>query len=261
MPDELIAAEELWGAWQPKRSSLAAPIGVAADGTVVDIDLHDPVAQHVLLGGGTGTGKSVSLSVLGVGLARHHAPDRLRLLGIDHKGGELEWMQVLPQLERPLGTDSQRTRAVLDYLGHALLQRGELLRAASVDTVADFNAASDRPVVALVLLVDELLDVVLGHADVAADLQQVLREGPRVGIHVIAATQRVSNLRPDFVAAFPTRVVGRTAFVEDSVQLLSTDVATRIEGPGAAVLWALPTGQGRVLRRAYFDPDAGLAGA
>jgi DNA segregation ATPase FtsK/SpoIIIE-like protein len=79
-----------------------------------------------------------------------------------------------------------------------------------------------------------------------------------VGIHVIAATQRVSNLPRDIAAAFPTRVVGRTAFVEDSVELLSTDVATRIEGSGDALLWSPPDGEVLALRRAYLDPSAGL---
>ena len=255
MADDHLDAHDLWEGFEFTPDHLNAPLGVGADGQVVSVGLHEDDSAHVLIGGSTGTGKSVALRVVVLGLARHCAPDWLRILGIDLKGGELGWMEQLPHLERPVGTDDAGARAVFDYLGLALHRRQTLLQAAGVDRLVELNATSDTPVPWVVVLIDELLDVVWDNAELAAELHQVLAEGPQVGIHVVAATQRAEKVQDELVAAFSARVVGRTVSEADSLRMLDTDAATGIKGRGAALMRLDDGAAPRYVRRAFVAAE------
>ena len=87
------AALDLERLWRPRplRDRLRAPIGIAADGSVLELDLkeaaQDGMGPHGLLVGATGSGKSELLRTLVLGLAATHPPDVLNMVLVDFKGG------------------------------------------------------------------------------------------------------------------------------------------------------------------------------
>jgi len=70
---------------------LRVPIGVAPDGSAVEIDLKESaengMGPHGLCIGATGSGKSEFLRTLVLGLVSTHAPQQLNLVLVDFKGG------------------------------------------------------------------------------------------------------------------------------------------------------------------------------
>ena len=67
------------------------PIGVAEDGTRVQLDINEAarngMGPHGLCVGATGSGKSEFLRTLALGMITSHPPDVLNLILVDFKGG------------------------------------------------------------------------------------------------------------------------------------------------------------------------------
>ena len=80
-----IDVDQVWGA------TLTAPIGVAADGAPLHLDIKESAAggmgPHGLCVGATGSGKSEFLRTLTLGMIAAHSPEVLNLVLIDFKGG------------------------------------------------------------------------------------------------------------------------------------------------------------------------------
>ena len=83
--------DQLWRP-RPQRDRLRVPIGIGADGSVLELDIkeaaQDGMGPHGLLIGATGSGKSELLRtlVLGAGRART-PPEELNFVLVDFKGG------------------------------------------------------------------------------------------------------------------------------------------------------------------------------
>ncbi|MGW4797683.1 type VII secretion protein EccCa, partial [Nonomuraea sp. NPDC004297] len=79
--------------WRPRagRNKLRVPIGLGADGRVVELDIKESaqggMGPHGLLIGATGSGKSELLRTLVLGLAVTHSSEVLNFVLVDFKGG------------------------------------------------------------------------------------------------------------------------------------------------------------------------------
>jgi hypothetical protein len=144
-------------------------------------------APHVLVGGSTGSGKSVFLASAIVSATALRSPDELRLLLIDPKRVELSRFRRLPHVE-----------------GHATDNAGalRLLRAAEAEMDRRYRgleALGARDVSAtgeprVLVVIDEYADLILSGRktpdDAEPTLVRLLSLGRAAGVHVILATQR-----------------------------------------------------------------------
>ncbi len=85
-----IDADRLWSRGNG-HGLLRVPIGVAEDGTVVELDIKEAarngMGPHGLCVGATGSGKSEFLRTLMLGMIATHPPEVLNLVLVDFKGG------------------------------------------------------------------------------------------------------------------------------------------------------------------------------
>ncbi|MBI1992507.1 MAG: DNA translocase FtsK 4TM domain-containing protein, partial [Candidatus Omnitrophica bacterium] len=95
---EIITAHEFTG----NPSSIALPIGKDISGQAIVADLHE--CPHLLIAGATGSGKTVCLNSLLLGILTRASPEQVRFLMIDPKMVELSLFNEIPHLIAPVVT-------------------------------------------------------------------------------------------------------------------------------------------------------------
>ena len=237
------------------RESFVLVLGEGYAGPVTVNLAHVP---HILLGGSTGSGKSVLLKLLLMQCIKKHA----KVFIADFKGGvdfpkvwhEKCWMCITE--ESLLDT--------LDRLVAALENRKSEFAALGCPNIDSYNKIR-RPLPRLIFACDEaaeMLDKTGADSErkkllsqIESRLSTIARQGRAFGIHFILATQR-----PD-AAVIPGqiknnmdfRVCGRADNVLSQIILDSTDAADQIpkDARGRFI-----TGDGTVFQGYLFDESA-----
>ena len=193
-----VDADELWSRieeWPSDRLSVV--IGEDVTGAPVWIDFSSSDTPHLLIGGITGSGKSVALETLLLGLVRHYPADRLKLSLVDPKGTELQFVENRPHVDGKVRMWPDEAIELLDSMVEEMDRRYLLLREARVKQLTDYNEkvdASERLPWRLVVL-DEFADLTSEKEDkktIEASLQRLAQKARACGIHVVVATQKPS---------------------------------------------------------------------
>lgn len=205
--------------------------GVGIDGKPLVFDLA--AMPHLLLGGTTGSGKSVCLNALLLSLLSYAEQRPLRFALIDPKQVEFSAWRGHRQLFREVATDAAAATQLLETLVDEMNARYERFSAMGVK---DLSAARRKGEQAewLVLAVDELADLVMQDKANEALLTRLAQKSRAAGIHMILATQR-----PDantFVGALrtncPARIALRVSRASESKIIMDESGAERLQGAG-----------------------------
>lgn len=170
-------------------------VGEGIDGEVVVGDLSDGSTCHLLVGGQTGSGKSVLLRGIVSSLAHFHPPSAIRFTLVDPKRVTFGSFAsgIAAHLEGPIFHDAEALLPQLDDLVAEMEDRYERFDRARVQDVDDYNEAAAEPIARRVVVVDEFQDLIADKATRQAFLDAVKRLGAKAraaGIHLICATQR-----------------------------------------------------------------------
>ncbi len=213
---------QVWG--ESSITGLRTTIGREGRGEAV-LTLDD-ATPHWLVGGRTGSGKTVFLLDVLYGLASRYSPDELGLYLLDFKEG-VSFAEFTPTAVDPswiphartVGIESDREYglAVLRTLSREMGRRATELKRAGVTKLAELR--SGRPDVAmprLVAVIDEFHVLFAGNDAVAGQavalLEELARKGRSYGIHLILASQTISGIEALFTKTesifgqFPLRV-------------------------------------------------------
>ena len=235
-------------AFQKIKSPLAVALGLDVAGQPQCADLA--TMPHLLIGGTTGSGKSVCITALTACLVANNPPERLRLVLIDPKMVELVRFNGLPHILGKVETELERIVSVLRWCTREMDRRYKLLEELRARHIDDYNrkvaAAGDGEILPrLVVMLDEMADLMMIAPDeTERHLIRLAQMARAVGIHLIVATQRPST---DVVtglikANFPARIAFAVPSMIESRVILDT--------PGAESL----LGRGDML---YLSPEAG----
>src|SRR5439155_16648317 len=140
-------------------NGLSVPIGPASATKLQRLELGQGTAQHVVVAGRTGSGKSTLFHILILGFAIRYAPDELELYLIDFKRG-VEFKTYadfqLPHA-RVIAIESEREfgLSVLQRLNDELTQRGRRFQDARAPDLTTYRARTKEPMPRTVLIVDE----------------------------------------------------------------------------------------------------------
>jgi DNA segregation ATPase FtsK/SpoIIIE, S-DNA-T family len=223
------------------KSPLAIALGREVGGKPFAADLAG--MPHLLIGGTTGSGKSVCLSSLTTCLVYNNRPDELRLIMIDPKMVELVRFNGLPHLLGRVEVELDRIIGVLRWVVREMDQRYRLMEEAQARNILVYNQMKRKKdrLPYIVVLIDELAELMTEYPDETEHLVTRLAQMARAtGIHLVVATQRPST---DIVtglikANFPARIAFAVASGIDSRVIIDSVGAEDLIGRGDMLFYA-----------------------
>lgn len=244
--------------WNDSCLSCESSVLVLGEGYAGSVTVNLAHVPHILLGGSTGSGKSVLLKLLLMQCIKKYA----RVFIADFKGG-VDFPKVWHEKCRLCITE-ESLLDTLDRLVAALENRKSEFAALGCPDIDSYNKIR-RPLPRLIFACDEAAEMLdktgadAGRkkllAQIESRLSTIARQGRAFGIHLILATQR-----PD-AAVIPGqiknnmdfRVCGRADNVLSQIILDSTDAADQIpkDARGRFI-----TGDGTVFQGYLFDESA-----
>lgn len=195
----IISLQELWVRWQPEphQGNQRILIGVREDdGNLLFLDPASQHAPHTLIAGSTGSGKSVLMQNIILGIAATNTPKQARIILIDPKQG-VDYFQFegLPLINGELIDTQDRALEILADLVAEMDDRYTKLRANRVPNLTAYNQkmpeAERFPVIWLIH--DEFAEWMLIEDYKQHVTSTVARLGVKAraaGIHLVFAAQR-----------------------------------------------------------------------
>jgi DNA segregation ATPase FtsK/SpoIIIE, S-DNA-T family len=258
-----IFLRELMAADAFRRSDMELPcvIGKDVEGNPVVADLTK--MPHLLVGGTTGSGKSVGINGILLSLLYTCTPDNLRMLLVDPKKLEFKLYQDIPHLLHPVVTEAKGASAALAWACREMDQRYELLARWDTRNIVNYNAKVERELKSwnpakaikyapphwpdserppkpekmpyIVVVIDELADLMMvAKAEVQDSIVRLAQMARACGIHIVLATQRpsVDVITGLIKSNMPTRIAFKLRSSIDSRTVLDSGGAEKLLGRG-----------------------------
>ncbi|MCS4532831.1 DNA translocase FtsK [Neisseria montereyensis] len=196
------------------KSKLTVALGKDIAGIPVVGDLAK--MPHLLVGGMTGSGKSVGVNAMILSILFKATPEEVRFIMIDPKMLELSVYDGIPHLLCPVVTDMREAGQALNWCVAEMEKRYRLLSHAGVRNIEGFNKKvvaakeSGKPLLnpfslnpddpepletlpMIVVVIDELADLMMTERkSVEQQIARLAQKARAAGIHMIVATQRPS---------------------------------------------------------------------
>lgn len=223
--------------------------GVDVLGVPLSLDLGE--APHLLLGGTTGSGKSVCLHALLLSLLWRLGPQDLQLVMIDPKRVELGQYAGLPHLRNGhVIEDMADAMESLEELVAEMERRTALLREHGVSNLEQGHASGRLDLPFLVVVVEELADLLFQSREAETPLVRLAQKARAVGIHLLLATQRpdADTFTGLLRSNVPARIALSVRTAAESKIILDETGAEKLLGAGDMLLRARA---GAPLRRAH----------
>ncbi|KAB8186553.1 type VII secretion protein EccCa [Microbispora catharanthi] len=256
--------------WQPRagRNRLRVPIGLGADGRVVELDIKESaqggMGPHGLVIGATGSGKSELLRTLVLGLAITHSSEILNFVLVDFKGGAtflgLESLSHVSAVITNLEDELPLVDRMHDALHGEMVRRQELLRAAgNYASLRDYERAREqgadlKPMPTLFVVIDEFSELLTAKPEFIDLFVMIGRLGRSLGVHLLLASQRLEEGRLRGLDTHLSYRIGLRTFsaMESRVVLGVADAYELPPAPGNGYLKYDTTGMTR-FKAAYVS--------
>jgi S-DNA-T family DNA segregation ATPase FtsK/SpoIIIE len=208
---------------------------------------------HLLVAGATGQGKSVGLNAIITSLLYKKHPAEMKMVLVDPKMVEFNIyariekhsLAKLPDAEKAIITDVSKVTQTLNSLTKEMDDRYELLMAANVRTIKEYNEKFKKRVLNpnkghrflpyIVVIIDEFGDLIMtAGKEIEMPIARIAQKARAVGIHMIIATQRpTTNIITGTIKAnFPARMAFRVTSQIDSRTILDKTGANQLIGRG-----------------------------
>jgi S-DNA-T family DNA segregation ATPase FtsK/SpoIIIE len=202
VPFEVIAPkpEKFW--MESSEGGVRVPLGKTGADRLQYLDLGRGTAQHALIAGKTGSGKSNMVHVIITSAAMWYSPKEVEFYLIDFKKGVEFKTYATNRLShvRVVAIESDREfgLSVLRRIDKELTRRGELFRRSRVQDFAGYRKSADaEQLPRTMLIIDEFQEFFVDDDEVAQDaallLDRIVRQGRAFGIHVILGSQTLGG--------------------------------------------------------------------
>lgn len=231
---QVLGLSEVWRHWQFTRGEANSRLLIAVkeeDGT--PLFLEPEPAPHSLVAGSTGSGKSVLVQNILLGIAATNRPDQAQIVLIDPKAGvDYFAFEDLPHLTDGIIDNQEDALARLDGLVAEMERRYALFKTARVSNIRSYNQKADTPLPTIWLVHDEFADwmqIDSYRSGVEAAVSRLGVKARAAGIYLIFAAQR-----PD-ASVFPmqlrSNLGNRLVLRVDSAG--TSDLSLGVKGGGA----------------------------
>ena len=223
-------------------NGIDVPIGLEGASRTVQIHLGgERITQHhALISGTIGSGKSTLLHTIIMSLLLRYSPEAVQIYLLDFKRGVEFKVYAESKLRNfrviSLDTEPEFGLAVLRYLEEEQAERAQEFHDKGCENIEKYNelAESDpynqvRKIPRIVLIIDEFHEMFIGKGSedsIAQEcerlLEQIVRQGRALGIHVILASQTL----PDNLEKIYGQVMNRIALqstVSSAQHILDSD--------------------------------------
>ena len=277
---ETVYLRDLLSSTEFEKAGHILPIAlgetIGGDPYVVDLARM----PHLLIGGATGSGKSVGVNAMILSILYRLTPEQCRLIMIDPKMLELSIYDGIPHLLTPVVTESKKAIVALKWTVREMEDRYRRMSKIGVRNIAGYNDRArelaakgehfvrtvqtgfdetgratyeeerldPEPMPYLVVVIDEMADLMLtAGKEIEGAVQRLAQMARAAGIHLIMATQRpsVDVITGTIKANFPTRIAFQVTSKIDSRTILGEQGAEQLLGNGDLLYMA---GGGRITR-------------
>ena len=192
---------------------------------------------HLLVGGATGSGKSVGLNTLICSLIYRCTPRELKFLMIDPKKVELSLYEGIPHLAAPVITNVKQAPSLFKQAIREMEQRYDKFAKAQTRNIEGYNAKVEEleKLPYWVIVVDELADLMMTSGpEIEQYICRLAQLSRATGIHLVIATQRpsVNVITGTIKANIPSRIAFAVNSAIDSRTILDQMGADRLIGRG-----------------------------
>ena len=243
-----VAQSDPATAWFSKLDELPAnvkydfTIGLDARDKPLVTCLIDSMYPHILVAGGSGSGKSIFIHSVLAQLLRQLPPSEFQLLFCDAGHAEAAFYAKVPHLFRPVSFDRDEQLGQMVDLVAELKRRSDLFSEAQVPDRNGFLRKYPGVELPVILLVaNEAASFTFDRhlrEPFLIRVGEILRLGRKYGLHVMFSVQRPAahTLGLGFLDALSRRVVFRLESPMASKYLLDDTSATSLRGQGSGIL-------------------------
>ncbi|MBS1766553.1 MAG: DNA translocase FtsK 4TM domain-containing protein [Acidobacteria bacterium] len=282
---EVITFREVIDAplFQDAPSLLSLAMGKDIEGKPVVADLAK--MPHLLIGGSTGSGKSVGVNAMICSVLLRAKPEEAKLILVDPKMVEMGVYEGIPHLWAPVVTDMKEAGRVLKWVVAQMEDRYRRLSLINVKSLETYNQKvaeaggridlSDRTpnprwperpreldhLPFVVVVIDELADLMMvARSEVEDSIARIAQKARAVGIHLVLATQRpsVDVVTGVIKANLPARLSYRVNTKIDSRTILDSGGGEQLLGKGDALFLAPGTARARRIHAPFLTEEETL---
>ena len=226
------------------NSNLVFAVGKDIGGKIVMADIAK--MPHMLIAGATGSGKSVCINTIIMGILYKANPEDVKMIMIDPKVVELSVYNGIPHLLIPVVTDPKKAAAALHWGVAEMTERYKKFADYNVRDLKGYNkkveelrasgdAEAPEKLPQILIIVDELADLMMvSPGEVEESICRLAQLARACGIHLIIATQRpsVDVITGLIKANMPSRVAFAVSSGVDSRTILDMVGAEKLLGKG-----------------------------
>lgn len=238
--------EERWS--RSARFDISVPLGRSGATRLQTLSLGKGVAQHVLIAGKTGSGKSSLLHAIVTSTVLWYGPDEVEFYLVDFKKGvefKTYATHSLPHA-RAIAIESDREfgLSVLQRLDEEMNRRGELFRKAGVQDIGGYRETPGAVIMPRTVLVIDEFQIFFSEDDKLAQdaamlLDRLVRQGRAFGVHVILGSQTLggaTGLARSTIGQMAVRIALQCSEADSQLILDDTNPAARLLArPGEAI--------------------------
>jgi S-DNA-T family DNA segregation ATPase FtsK/SpoIIIE len=246
-------------------SKLTIALGKTIHGENYLTDLA--VMPHLLIGGATGTGKSVALNAIIASILYKATPEEVKLILVDPKRLEFTHYDGMPHLLCPVVKDPKKAGSILIDAVYKMEERYHTLGSQKVRNIEQYNQKMKRilkeqegkltpeerenlkPLPYIVIIIDELAELMMvGAEEVEKCIARLAQLARAVGIHLVMATQRpsIDVITGTIKNNFSCRIAFRVPAKVDSRIIIDGPGADKLLGQGDMLF--MPPNYPRVIR-------------
>lgn len=228
--------------------NLILPFGFDNNRNVTSINFSYDNSPHLLIGGQTGSGKSVALTTILKSAVSLYDASRLQLVLVDPKGTELLEFEESPHLQNPIaegkiGLDSDDAIFFINACIQEMASRYERMKNMRVNNILKFNqkVRKEEQLPWILMVLDEYGELTADKSvrgNLESLLQRLAQKARACGIHLIITTQKPSNevLSTIIRSNLPAQIALKVRSATDSKIVLSDQTgAEKLYGKGDAL--------------------------
>ena len=245
--------------WQNSNARLPLALGKDVDGNVIVLDLA--WMPHLLISGVTGSGKSVCMYSIILGLLKKYSPAELKFIMADLKIVELYDFKDLPHLQCPIANSCEETLTALQWCVKEINRRYQVMKNAKCRGIYQYNADGHPKLPYIVFILDELSDLMVQEPEIAHTteiaINNICVKGRAAGVHLIILTSRADGKVLPFSmrTVIPAHIAFKLYSADNSCIMLGQPGGEKLKGFGD-MLMQLPS-ENTLLRcqGAYADNE------